>query len=253
MPSPELLDFQYTQQQFCRELRSAAPDSELIDQTRLQVYQHLLRNNINTFINTCYPISQQLLGESVWSDLAEEFFAHSRCDSPFYYDISLAFREYLDTVAHPILVQYPWLRELLHVEWMELHVDLAEFDWPLPQAVDLDGSAAYQLSVPIWVLAYQWPVYQWTREITLAQIGEPVPSCIVVWRSREHHLQQVQISPIAAFLMEQMTLLTSFDLTMLVNQLQQALPQLELEQVEQMVGQVLALLQQHDLLCAVTD
>lgn len=248
MPSPELLDFQHTQQQFCHELRSAAPNSDLMDRTRLQVYHELLRNNINTFINTCYPISQQLLGEPVWSDLAEAFFAHSHCDSPFYYDISLAFREYLDTVAHPILTQYPWLRELLHVEWMELHVDLAEFDWPLPQDVDLDGSATYQLSVPVWVLAYQWPVYQWTRHTTPQDIGEPSPSCILVWRSREHHLQQVQISPIAAFLMEQMTLLTSFNAITLVNQLQQAVPQLELEQTEQMVEQVLVLLQQYELL-----
>lgn len=253
MQSPDVLDFQQVQQQLCRELRDATPDSQLIDSRRLQVYQELLRNNVNTFIDTCYPISQRLLGESVWADLAEAFFAHSRCDSPFYYDISLAFREYLDAAEHPILVQYPWLRELLHVEWMELHVDLAEFDWPAPQVVDLDESAAYHLSVPVWVLAYQWPVYQWTREITLEQIGEPDPSCILVWRSREHHLQQIQVSPIAAFLIEQMSGSASYRVADVVNTLQQAVPQLELAQIEEMVGQVFVLLQQYELLCVVTN
>ncbi len=248
MQSPDVLDFQQVQQQLCRELRTAAPDSQWIDSRRLQVYQELLRNNVNTFIDTCYPISQRLLGESVWADLAEDFFAQSRCDSPFYYDISLAFREYLEDANHVVLSSYPWLRELLHVEWMELHVDLAEFDWPVPQVVDLDESVAYHLSVPVWVLAYQWPVYQWTTQTSLEQIGESDPSCILVWRSREHHLQQLQVSPMAAFLIEQMSVSASCHVADWVDCLQQAVPQLELAQIEQVVEQVLKLLLQQDLL-----
>lgn len=120
---------QQTQQAFCAWIRDPRSDlpAEFVTE-RMQVYRTLLFNNVSSFINLVYPIARTLLSETKWQSLLQDFFQNAQNQSPFYNDISLQFREYLDEQQHPVLQEYPWLAELLQFEWLELYLDTVEIE-----------------------------------------------------------------------------------------------------------------------------
>ena len=191
--------FQITQQQFCDWIR--APESELphtLSTERMQVYRDLLFNNVCSFINLVYPVTRAMLPEWQWHKLLIEFFQNAKCKSPFYNDISLQFREYLTDCNHSILHEYPWLAELLQFEWLELYLDTVEIENIRPT-----GHEDWQLKTPVWVLVYQYPVYQWTLT-RVPDVIEPMPSAIMVWRNDQDEVCIEGLSPLFAMLVEQL-------------------------------------------------
>jgi hypothetical protein len=153
--------FQQTQHDFCNCLRDpnsvkAVPFA--LD--RMQVYRELLFNNVCSFINLVYPVARSLLPEQQWQQLLTDFFRESQNQSPLYNDISLQFREFLTEKQHPILFEYPWLAELLQYEWLELYLDTLEIE-----DVALNAELNWQLTTQVWVLVYQYPVYQWPDHV----------------------------------------------------------------------------------------
>ena len=60
-----------------------------------QIYTQLLFNNIRTFLDSCFPISQQILGEKAWLRLCRSFFRDWRCHTPIFSEIPLEFVTYL--------------------------------------------------------------------------------------------------------------------------------------------------------------
>ena len=193
--------FQSTQQQFCNWIREPnAEHIKICDLERMQIYRDLLFNNMCSFINLVYPIARSILPAAQWQFLLEEFFQKAKCQSPIYNDISLQFREYLTENRHPILSQYPWLEELLQFEWLELYLDTLEIE-----DINIVEKISWQLTHKVWVLVYQYPVYAWTVDTTLADI-EVMPSAIMVWRDLQDKICLERLSPLFAMLIEQMNL-----------------------------------------------
>lgn len=205
------LPFQVIQHQFCNWIRfpeQSPPQACDID--RLRIYHDLLFNNVCSFINLVFPVTRSILTQDQWHALLVEFFQKAQCQSPFYNDISLQFREYLEQQPHPVLQEYPWLAELLQFEWLELYLDTVEMD----NCVNVDktitttptdnpNDTIWQLSQKVWVLVYQYPVYQWTMNMSLAEIA-PQPSAILVWRNQQDQVCVEPLSPLFAILLEQL-------------------------------------------------
>lgn len=195
----EQLSFQATQQQFCDWIRF--PQSELpkaLPAERMQIYRDLLFNNVCSFIDLVYPVARAMLPELQWQKLLTEFFQKAKCDSPFYNDISLQFREYLTDCQHPILQEYPWLVELLQFEWLELYLDTVELE-----KITITRQSEWQLNTQVWVLVYQYPVYQWSISMPIFEI-ESMPSVIMVWRDDQYHICLENLSPLFAVVIEQL-------------------------------------------------
>lgn len=193
--------FQSTQQQFCNWIREPnAEHTKICDLERMQIYRDLLFNNMCSFINLVYPIARSILPVDQWQLLLEEFFQKAKCQSPIYNDISLQFRDYLTENRHPVLSQYPWLEELLQFEWLELYLDTLEIE-----DINIVEKISWQLTHKLWVLVYQYPVYAWTVDTTLADI-EVMPSAIMVWRDQQDKICLERLSPLFAMLIEQMNL-----------------------------------------------
>lgn len=260
-------NFQQVQRVFCDWIRQPEqqPLPDQVALSRMQVYRELLFNNVCEFVDRVYPVTQSLLPEQTWQQLKADFFSFGRCESPFYLDISLHFRDYLSEVEHPVLQDYPWLTELLQVEWLELHLDLVEFTWPDPSQLLTESfnelltqltqpTQLFQLtlSAPIWVLAYQWPVYQWRVDDQISdQISANLasaPSVVVAWRDQRDQVRVEPVQPIAAVLLEWIQHAAVIDWHRLGQQLQQMLPQLAAVQVEEWLQQVGLWLQQRGLL-----
>ncbi|ENU81621.1 hypothetical protein F975_00230 [Acinetobacter sp. ANC 3789] len=235
-------DFQQVQHQFCQAIRQADPAQlPQLQPERLQLYRELLLNNITSFIDNVYPIAKSLLPESLWRQLIHDFFAKEQCQSPFYNEISLQFRDYLSQERHAVLEQYPWLVELLQYEWLELYLDTIE----LSDSV-LENSEQWQLTTPVWVLVYQYPVYQWQLGISIDEC-QPQPSAIMAWRDVQDQIQVDVLHPVMAILIEQLSQGPQ-STEQLTQVLEQYFPEWNAEQYGQQLDELAIYLQQQNLL-----
>lgn len=203
--------FQQVQQHFTQWLRhpGSAPAPTGIEPRRLAIYRELLFNNVMTFVEGTFPVALALLPAPLAARLKSGFFADFECHSPFFYDISLHFREYVESLDWPELAAYPWLTELLHFEWMELAADIAED--PNPSADPRTALAAgdfpagpgqiLRLAAPVWPLAYQWRVHAWSDTTDPATL-QPSPVCLLAWRDPQDEVRVLEVEPLAAWLIE---------------------------------------------------
>jgi hypothetical protein len=125
---------------------------------RMAVYAELVRNNITGFLDTCFPVARQTLGEKRWSRLVMRFIAAHLGETPYFREIPLEFLGWFQS-ATP--AGYPaWLASLLHYEWAELAVDTM----PVAAAdLQVDADVPLEEGIPVLnpamlLLAYDWPV-----------------------------------------------------------------------------------------------
>ncbi len=212
-----VLPYQTSQLAFSHWLRqpTAAPLPTGIEARRMQVYRDLVFNNIESFLEHSYPIAIAMLPEVDWDFLVSAFFQYGQCDSPYYYDISLHFRDFFDQLmAEPEVAEFsgqdvafsiraialraPWLRELLHYEWMALYVDMAETTW---QPRNEHHDRALILRTTCWILGYQYAVHTWSVDEFPAE-PEPQPTCLLIYRTPDFQTRAYPIHPLWAYLIE---------------------------------------------------
>lgn len=224
--SPMIESFQNHQLAFTRWIRhpDSAPAPNNISTHRLNIYRELIFNNISSFIEHTYPVSQALLPDEVWLNLIDAFFKSGQCDSPYYYDISMHFKDFLEQDLSKVLEinndtsslsclenlhqDYPWLRELMQYEWMELYVDMADVTWlddHTSEALDVDlhslNQQKFQLKTTCWILAYQYPVHTWSTATSIADI-QLTPTCLLIYRDQNFDLKIHPLHPLWAFFID---------------------------------------------------
>ena len=219
-------DFVALQQQWTNWLRhpQTSPQPQ-IEQRRLTIYRELFFNNVSSFVNSAFPLLQQQLSTEVWQQLLDDFFANHHCQSPYFYDISSEFYQYLATQTY-LLADYPWLLELAHFEWAEIAADIAEGVWPDYQQGDLLTNIPV-LNPFVWPLVYQWPVHKMNKDKNnLSSV-----TYILVYRNLENDVQMMELNPLSLqvvqLLQENQTMTGRDLLDILAQQLQQSQRALE--------------------------
>jgi hypothetical protein len=192
-------DFQDFQRAFARHLRDPrhSPRPAGVPARRMAVYNELLFNNTCGFLDACFPICRQLLGEKRWRRVNRSFYRDWPLHTPWFREIPREFVHYLAEAA--ITLPRPaWLAELAHYEWVELAVDA--MDAPIPLH-DRDGDLLHGIPVLNTArldLAYAWPVHR---------IGpgyrprKPQATHLVVYRDADDHVQFTAINPVTARLL----------------------------------------------------
>jgi hypothetical protein len=230
--------FQTHQLAFTNWIRHAdhAPLPNNVSTKHMTIYRELVFNNISSFIEHTYPVTQALLPAEIWQDLINIFFKYGQCDSPYYYDISLHFKDFLDQDTSKTLPQnhesewleiihqdYPWLRELMQYEWMELYVDMADVAWLDDHSSESNVSdlstQPFKLKTTCWVLAYQYPVHTWSTDTSLADI-QLTPTCLLIYRNQSYDIQIHSLHPLWAYFIETMQSQEVSEFTTLASQLQ---------------------------------
>lgn len=244
-------DFQQTQAEFTQWLRQ--PESARLPAgvlpARMSTYRELLFNNVISFVDITFPVAKALLPEAIWQRLTTHFFADYHCQSPFFYDISLHFREFVAALDWPELADCPWLTELLHYEWTELAADIAEEPNAsiAPGCVLADenlwsqADAGIALAMPAWPLAYQWPVASWSVETDPAEL-QMQAQAVVLWRNQNDDVRSLVVEPLTAWLVERIQL-GSQTLNSLADELVSASPGISHEQALAACQRVLLQLQ----------
>lgn len=181
----------------------ALPPPAGIEPRRLAIYRELFFNNVCDFVATAYPVLKSLLPAAEWAGLLRDFFREHRAQSPYFRDISLEFRHWLQEARPDWLAARPWAAELLHFEWAELAADCAETD-PEPAAL-AEGdllSGIPVLRAATWPLAYRWPVHALAPGKPPAELPPALPTFLLLWRDDAGQVRQREASALACRLVE---------------------------------------------------
>lgn len=198
-PLPQFL---HTQWAFTAHLRAphavAAPMD--IAPARIAVYRELLRANIASSLNACFPVLRSALPPLRWEALIEDFFARHRCRTPIYRRIPDEFLAYLENTYRPAIDDPPFVTELAHYEWVELalSIDAEEINF---DAIDANGnlwSGAPYVNPLAWLLVYRFPVH---RIGPAAQPQTSAPTFIVVYRDRNDAVGFMELNALSARLL----------------------------------------------------
>ena len=187
-------DFQHFQRSFGHHLRDPhhAPRPAGVSSRGCAVYQELVFNNLCGFLDACFPVSRQLLGEVRWRRLNRTFLRDWPQHSPWFRDIPQAFTRYLaeGTIAQPLP---RWLADLAHYEWTELVVDTLDCTAP-PAASEGDlMQRPVRVNPAMRLVRYDWPVHL---------IGEdyrprrPQPTTLAVYRGRDLTIRFTELNPL---------------------------------------------------------
>lgn len=160
---------------------------------RMAVYVELVHNNIAGFLNTCFPVARQTLGEKRWGGLVRRFIATHLGETPYFREIPLEFLTWFQSGG---AAGYPaWLASLLHYEWAELAVDTMAVEVP---AIEPDVDLATGVAVPnpaMLLLAYDWPVQRIGPDY---RPRKPAPVQLLVYRDADDAVRFMQINSLTA-------------------------------------------------------
>lgn len=164
-----------------------------ISQEQMTLYQDLIYNNINKTLKRAFPVSVNILSKAQWRTLTLGFLAHYESKSPYFYDLSKQFTEYLNTVS---TLPWPFLHELMHYEWVELDVELS-----VDSKSSQDLSYRYLTNNSTRVLVYRYPVHRISKDFTPEQ--PPLnPTFLVVYRNRAFKVLFMEVNLLSAHLLE---------------------------------------------------
>lgn len=97
-----------------------------IRQDNITHYRRLVYNIVDDMLENAYPLTHELLSAKEWKSAVNEFFTNHPCQSPQVWYMPKEFYGYLTDSKHPLLNKYPFLKELIWFEWVELELFMME-------------------------------------------------------------------------------------------------------------------------------
>lgn len=189
--SDQLPYFQQLQQEFAAHIRDPeqnryAPEGEKpIESRRLEAYQSLFFNNVESFFSQIFPVCRSILGDDRWMELVRDYMRLHQAQTPLFHELGQEFLDFLQTEYEPKAGDPEFLLELAHYEWVELALTVAtdpamtddESDASSEGEVDL--TLCYACSELAWPLAYEWPVHQLSDDYQPEQKPEQATTLLI--------------------------------------------------------------------------
>ena len=165
-----------------------------VPQRRMAVYNELVFTNMCGFVDSCFPVSRQLLGEARSRRLCRTFLRDWPLHTPWFREIPHEFVRYLSE-GRVAQILPRWLAELAHYEWAELAVDVMEVTLPAHDSQGDMMQARVLLNPARVEVASAWPVHR----IGLAwQPRKTEPTFLVVFRDAQQEVQFTEINAVTA-------------------------------------------------------
>jgi hypothetical protein len=195
------IDFKAKQHEFAAYIRAPQtnPIPADVQPERMAMYRQLFFNNIENFLAANFPVLRNILSDSQWFELTEDFFANHTSQSPYFSEIPEEFLAYLENEREGA-GDFPFMLELAHYEWVEMALSIAK-DEISDQRLDNLLQARIKMSPLAWSLAYQYPVHKIAPSFLPKQIAEQ-PTFLVVYRNPNDEVNFIEITPITYRLLE---------------------------------------------------
>ncbi len=181
--------FQQTQLAFSKHLRAPEqyPAPMDIEDRRMGIYRDLIYNNIESFIAGAFPVLRSLMADDHWHSMVRDFIAKHHCQTPYFLEISQEFLQYVMQERGSVEGDPVFMLELAHYEWVELALDIAEANIPMPSPIPENIVASRpQVSPLVVCLEYQYPVHKISPSY---QPLAPEPTQLIVYRNREDEVK----------------------------------------------------------------
>ncbi|WP_223787927.1 HvfC family RiPP maturation protein [Marinicella meishanensis] len=174
-----------------------------IEDRRMDIYRNLFINSISGLLSGSFPVMHSLYADAQWQQLVRQFFKTEHNKTPHFPEIPREFVDFLKT--HYSDPQRPFLYELAHYEWLELHLEkhsqeVSKNPHSTAEAL-LDRRPV--VSPLAKVQSYQYPVHQIKRDYQPTQALKQ-PLFMLIWRDTHYRVQFASLNPFSALLLETM-------------------------------------------------
>ena len=217
-----------------------------IEDRRLKIYRELFFNNILGFLSSGFPVLESLYSEQQWKALGRKFFIEHECRSPYFIHISKEFVEYLSSKYELGEFDPVFMCELAHYEWLELDVSVRKSN---QLATPWDGHSQItqvQMSDLSTLVSYQYPVHQISADSYPTQPSEIV--YLVVYRDATDEVNFTLVNAVSAHLLNTILQQGVVSVDSLSKMMSDAMPQLEVQQINESLEQVLQHLLKQEIL-----
>ena len=199
----ENLEFKKIQNKFTAHLRdpehSPAPDD--IEDRRMEIYRGLFYRNIQNFVTNAFPVLRKLYSDEKWHKMVRDFFANHHSKTPYFKDISYEFLQYLQNERKPQLEDPPFLKELAHYEWIEIHITLLDVELDFTNVdTESDLIEGIPMMSPLAQLhSYYYPVHKIKPDFQPEHPSEQ-PIFLMIYRDRNDKVGFMELNPVTAML-----------------------------------------------------
>lgn len=207
-----LTDFQRYQLEFAASLRNPGQSAPAgVSDKHMAIYRDLVFNNLSSSVSACFPIAEKMAGKRLWKKLLLAFLQHYSADQPLFRKIPAQFVEFLQSHALPAEINLPpYLPQLCHYEWIELHVSSLPCSIKTDQnTIDVTSPTAHKLSLnpTLQILHYDYPVHK----ISIRnQPQQTEPTWLLVFRNQDDAVKFIETNALTC---ELMTLIKEQQLT----------------------------------------
>ncbi len=204
--------FKQAQVEFAAHIRNpdTSPIPDHIENRRMDIYRELFINSISGLLAGSFPVMKSLYTEQGWKALVRNFFRTEHNKTPHFPEIPREFVEYLK--HHKADLNKPFLYELAHYEWIELHLEKHNIE--ISNNHQWDNTTLLN-TIPVVsplakLQAYQYPVHQVKISHQPKEVL-PNPLFMLIWRNTEYQVHFSELNPFSALLLE--TLINNNNLT----------------------------------------
>ena len=96
------------------------------DNSRLSHYRRLVYNIFDDSLQSAYPLTLQTLSDEEWDGLVHDFVVNHPSQSPQVWWMPRDFFRYISDLQHAIINKYPYLPNLMEMEWLEVELFMME-------------------------------------------------------------------------------------------------------------------------------
>lgn len=204
----DLPSFKRIQYEFTRHVRNPAkhPRPANIEARRMKIYNELLYNNVEDFMANGFPVLRSITSDDKWARMVRDYFEHHKSTTPLFPEMTREFLKYLENERAAETDDYPFMLELAHYEWVELALSISDQE---PDFSNIDEEGDLLESRPVlsplaWPLSYQYAVHKIGPEY-LPDEPEEQPTYLVVYRDKDDEVHFLEINPVTAHLLQQLT------------------------------------------------
>lgn len=188
---------------FCRNEEPVVIEGVI--ESRLLRYRRMIINTVEDTLKTAFPVTEGFLAEIEWHDLVYKFFSEHRCYSWQVWRLPEEFLTWFKSLATPLKLKYPFLEDLLEIEWIEIEIFMMD-DKILSDSSSsgLDADSIVRITPEFKILPLEYPVHlKPPGEIIASEKGNYF---VLVFRVPEDgSVQFIDLSPLWVYLIEEIS------------------------------------------------
>lgn len=166
-------------------------------------YRELVYNVVEDILLSAYPLTHDLLSSSEWEDLVNRFLSSHSCRSPQVWKMPKELYAFVKKQGTPLLIQYPFLVQLLYFEWLEVELFMMEDRKARHTTSGNTETDALVLNPEHFLRHFHYPIHlKKAKDITSRDKGDYY---LVLFRHPETgNVQFIDLSPALVYLVEQL-------------------------------------------------